>query len=64
MIPCVFFSICSAGTQVETLNSNIPRKDLVPNAPTSTQVSVTGERDNYTYPNYADRDITTNNYSF
>ncbi|XP_054896960.1 complement C3-like [Poeciliopsis prolifica] len=30
------------GTQVEILNSNIPRKDLVPNAPTSTQVSVTG----------------------
>ncbi|MED6258026.1 hypothetical protein ATANTOWER_001900, partial [Ataeniobius toweri] len=31
-----------SGTQTETLNSNIPRKDLVPNAPTSTQVSVTG----------------------
>uniref|UniRef100_A0A3P9MTA9 Complement C3 n=1 Tax=Poecilia reticulata TaxID=8081 RepID=A0A3P9MTA9_POERE len=30
------------GEQVEILNSNIPRKDLVPNAPTSTQVSVTG----------------------
>ncbi|MEQ2174925.1 hypothetical protein GOODEAATRI_012690 [Goodea atripinnis] len=30
------------GTQTETLNSKIPRKDLVPNAPTSTQVSVTG----------------------
>ncbi|XP_007578376.1 complement C3a.1 isoform X1 [Poecilia formosa] len=30
------------GAQVEILNSNIPRKDLVPNAPTSTQVSVTG----------------------
>uniref|UniRef100_A0A3Q2EAS2 Complement C3-like n=1 Tax=Cyprinodon variegatus TaxID=28743 RepID=A0A3Q2EAS2_CYPVA len=30
------------GTQEETLNSNIPRKDLVPDAPTSTQVSVTG----------------------
>ncbi|XP_038127738.1 complement C3-like [Cyprinodon tularosa] len=29
-------------TQEETLNSNIPRKDLVPDAPTSTQVSVTG----------------------
>ncbi|MEQ2292168.1 hypothetical protein AMECASPLE_020319 [Ameca splendens] len=31
-----------SGTQTETLNSKIPRKDLVPNAPTSTQVSVTG----------------------
>ncbi|PWA14974.1 hypothetical protein CCH79_00014289 [Gambusia affinis] len=30
------------GAQVEILNSNIPRKDLIPNAPTSTQVSVTG----------------------
>ncbi|XP_023190444.1 complement C3-like [Xiphophorus maculatus] len=30
------------GTQVETLNSNIARINLVPNAPSSTQVSVTG----------------------
>uniref|UniRef100_A0A3Q3BHM5 Complement C3-like n=1 Tax=Kryptolebias marmoratus TaxID=37003 RepID=A0A3Q3BHM5_KRYMA len=30
------------GKQVVTLNSNIPRTDLVPNSPTSTQVSVTG----------------------
>ncbi|XP_068448641.1 complement C3-like [Clinocottus analis] len=31
-----------AGKQEETLNSNIPKKDLVPNTPTSTQISVTG----------------------
>ncbi|XP_037619831.1 complement C3-like isoform X4 [Sebastes umbrosus] len=30
------------GKQEETLNSGIPRKDLVPNTPTSTQISVTG----------------------
>ncbi|KAK5866269.1 hypothetical protein PBY51_020475 [Eleginops maclovinus] len=30
------------GEQVETLNSGIPKKDLVPNTPTSTQISVTG----------------------
>ncbi|XP_014901192.1 complement C3-like isoform X1 [Poecilia latipinna] len=31
-----------SGAQVEILNSNISRKDLVPNSPTSTYVSVTG----------------------
>ncbi|XP_054599980.2 complement C3 [Nothobranchius furzeri] len=30
------------GQQVEKLNSNIPRNDLVPNAPTRTDISVTG----------------------
>ncbi|XP_037619826.1 complement C3-like [Sebastes umbrosus] len=30
------------GKQEETLNSGIPRNDLVPNTPTSTQISVTG----------------------
>ncbi|GLD50809.1 complement C3-like protein [Lates japonicus] len=30
------------GKQEETLNSAIPKKDLVPNSPTSTQISVTG----------------------
>ncbi|XP_074487252.1 complement C3-like [Sebastes fasciatus] len=30
------------GKQEETLNSGIPKKDLVPNTPTSTQISVTG----------------------
>ncbi|XP_060949245.1 complement C3-like isoform X2 [Limanda limanda] len=30
------------GKQVITINSGIPRKDLVPNTPTSTQISVTG----------------------
>ncbi|XP_047199325.1 complement C3-like [Hippoglossus stenolepis] len=30
------------GTQVEIINSGIPKKDLVPNTPTSTQISVTG----------------------
>ncbi|XP_074534541.1 complement C3-like [Halichoeres trimaculatus] len=30
------------GTQKETLNSRIPRNELVPNSPTSTQISVTG----------------------
>ncbi|KAL7404246.1 hypothetical protein ABVT39_011963 [Epinephelus coioides] len=30
------------GKQEETLNSGIPKKDLAPNTPTSTQISVTG----------------------
>ncbi|KAK2815854.1 hypothetical protein Q5P01_026321 [Channa striata] len=30
------------GKQEETINSGIPKKDLVPNTPTSTQISVTG----------------------
>ncbi|XP_029287432.1 complement C3a.1 [Cottoperca gobio] len=30
------------GTQQETLNSRIPKKNLVPDSPTSTQISVTG----------------------
>uniref|UniRef100_A0A3Q1IW90 Complement component c3a, duplicate 5 n=1 Tax=Anabas testudineus TaxID=64144 RepID=A0A3Q1IW90_ANATE len=30
------------GKQVETINSRIPKKDLLPNTPTSTQISVTG----------------------
>ncbi|CAJ1053159.1 complement C3 [Xyrichtys novacula] len=30
------------GTQEEILNSRIPKKDLIPNSPTSTQISVTG----------------------
>ncbi|XP_076583460.1 complement C3-like [Chaetodon auriga] len=30
------------GTQQEIINSNIPEKDLAPNTPTSTQISVTG----------------------
>lgn len=31
------------GKQVEILNSGIPNKEFVPNTPTSTQISVTGE---------------------
>uniref|UniRef100_A0A8C2XIT2 Complement C3a, tandem duplicate 1 n=1 Tax=Cyclopterus lumpus TaxID=8103 RepID=A0A8C2XIT2_CYCLU len=30
------------GTQEETVNSAIPKKDMVPNTPTSTQISLTG----------------------
>ncbi|RVE75826.1 hypothetical protein OJAV_G00002700 [Oryzias javanicus] len=30
------------GEQVEILNSNIPKSNLIPNSPTSTQISVTG----------------------
>ncbi|KAM9856754.1 complement C3-like [Aulostomus maculatus] len=30
------------GKQVEIINSGIPKKDLVPNSPTSTQISLTG----------------------
>ncbi|XP_041640226.1 complement C3-like [Cheilinus undulatus] len=33
------------GRQEEILNSGIPRKDLVPNTPTSTQISVTGREE-------------------
>ncbi|CAN9509992.1 unnamed protein product [Ophioblennius macclurei] len=33
------------GKQVETLNSRIPRRDLVPDSPTSTHVAVTGRQD-------------------
>uniref|UniRef100_A0A3B3VLQ4 Complement C3-like n=1 Tax=Poecilia latipinna TaxID=48699 RepID=A0A3B3VLQ4_9TELE len=36
------FCATMGGAQVEILNSNISRKDLVPNSPTSTYVSVTG----------------------
>ncbi|CAN9509990.1 unnamed protein product [Ophioblennius macclurei] len=32
------------GEQVEILNSNIPRKDMIPNSPTSTHISVTGKQ--------------------
>nr|BAA88901.1 complement component C3 [Paralichthys olivaceus] len=32
----------TGGEQVEILNSRIPRKDMVPNTPTTTQISVTG----------------------
>uniref|UniRef100_A0A4W6E087 Complement component c3a, duplicate 5 n=1 Tax=Lates calcarifer TaxID=8187 RepID=A0A4W6E087_LATCA len=34
--------VCVCGKQEEILNSAIPKKDLVPNSPTSTQISVTG----------------------
>uniref|UniRef100_A0A671YHA0 Complement C3-like n=1 Tax=Sparus aurata TaxID=8175 RepID=A0A671YHA0_SPAAU len=33
----------SGGIQKEVINSEIPKKDLAPNTPTSTQISVTGE---------------------
>uniref|UniRef100_A0A4W6DXB0 Uncharacterized protein n=1 Tax=Lates calcarifer TaxID=8187 RepID=A0A4W6DXB0_LATCA len=33
--------VCVCGKQEEILNSAIPKKDLVPNSPTSTQISVT-----------------------
>uniref|UniRef100_A0A4W6DX98 Complement component c3a, duplicate 5 n=1 Tax=Lates calcarifer TaxID=8187 RepID=A0A4W6DX98_LATCA len=32
------------GKQVEIINSGIPKKDFLPNTPTSTQISVTGEK--------------------
>ncbi|XP_070776593.1 complement C3-like [Enoplosus armatus] len=34
------------GQQVEIINSGIPEKDFVPNTPTSTQISVTGRKQN------------------
>ncbi|XP_045904439.1 complement C3-like [Micropterus dolomieu] len=34
------------GKQVEILNSGIPNKEFVPNTPTSTQISVTGRKQN------------------
>uniref|UniRef100_A0A672FFB5 Complement C3-like n=1 Tax=Salarias fasciatus TaxID=181472 RepID=A0A672FFB5_SALFA len=33
------------GTQEEVLNSQIPKKDMIPNSPTSTHISVTGRED-------------------
>lgn len=38
------FFLCLDGVQNEVLNSGIKSKDLVPNTPTSTQISVTGEK--------------------
>uniref|UniRef100_A0A672IQA9 Complement C3-like n=1 Tax=Salarias fasciatus TaxID=181472 RepID=A0A672IQA9_SALFA len=35
----------SGGTQEEVLNSQIPKKDMIPNSPTSTHISVTGRED-------------------
>uniref|UniRef100_A0A3Q1G758 Complement C3-like n=1 Tax=Acanthochromis polyacanthus TaxID=80966 RepID=A0A3Q1G758_9TELE len=34
------------GKQVEIINSKIPQRDFVPNAPTSTQISLTGNKEN------------------
>uniref|UniRef100_A0A672IPF2 Complement component c3a, duplicate 5 n=1 Tax=Salarias fasciatus TaxID=181472 RepID=A0A672IPF2_SALFA len=37
--------LISCGTQEEVLNSQIPKKDMIPNSPTSTHISVTGRED-------------------
>ncbi|XP_054865811.1 complement C3-like isoform X2 [Amphiprion ocellaris] len=34
------------GKQVEIINSKIPQRDFVPNAPTSTQITLTGKKEN------------------
>uniref|UniRef100_A0A667Z722 Complement C3-like n=1 Tax=Myripristis murdjan TaxID=586833 RepID=A0A667Z722_9TELE len=39
----------NSGRQEETINSAIPKKDLVPNTPTSTEISVNGETQLYIF---------------
>uniref|UniRef100_A0A672IMG4 Complement component c3a, duplicate 5 n=1 Tax=Salarias fasciatus TaxID=181472 RepID=A0A672IMG4_SALFA len=40
-----YFPSPQSGTQEEVINSQIPKKDMIPNSPTSTHISVTGREE-------------------